>query len=60
MRDVLLMVTVIAFMILGFFIVSKADKFVAENYKGFEDDEDEERDTENSVQKDENENKSLR
>lgn len=60
MRDVLLMVTVIAFMILGFFIVSKADKFFAENYKGFEDDEDEERDTENSVQKDENENKSLR
>ncbi|MDY5627447.1 MAG: hypothetical protein SPF92_07600 [Clostridia bacterium] len=60
MRDVLLMVTVIAFMILGFFIVSKADKFFAENYKGFEDDEDEEHDTENSVQKDENENKSLR
>ena len=60
MRDVLLMVTVIAFMILGFFIVSKADKFFAENYKGFEDDKDEERDTENSVQKDENENKSLR
>ena len=60
MRDVLLMVTVIAFMILGFFIVSKADKFFAENYKGFEDYEDEERDTENSVQKDENENKSLR
>ena len=54
MRDVLLMVTVIAFMILGFFIVSKADKFFAENYKGFEDYEDEERDTENSVQKDEN------
>ena len=60
MRDVLLMLTVIAFMILGFFIVSKADKFFAENYKGFEDDEDEEHDTENSVQKDENENKSLR
>ena len=60
MRDVLLMVTVIAFMIFGFFIVSKADKFFAENYKGFEDDEDEEHDTENSVQKDENENKSLR
>lgn len=60
MRDVLLMLTVIAFMILGFFIVSKADKFFAENYKGFEDDEDEEHDAENSVQKDENENKSLR
>ena len=60
MRDVLLMVTVIAFMILGFFIVSKADKFFAENYKGFEDYEDEERDTENSVQKDENEDNLLR
>ena len=40
MQDFLLIITVIAFMIFGFFIVSKADKFFAENYKGFEDDED--------------------
>ena len=60
MRDFLLMVTVIAFMIFGFFIVSKADKFFAENYKGFEDDEDEEHDAEESVQNDENEENSLR
>ena len=60
MRDFLLIITVIAFMIFGFFIVSKADKFFAENYQGFEDDENEEQDAENSVQKDENEDNSLR
>lgn len=52
MRDFLLFITVIAFMIFGFFIVSKADKFFAENYKGFEDDEDEGQDRQDSVQKD--------
>ena len=59
MRDFLLMVTVIAFMIFGFFIVGKAEKFFAENYKGF-DDEDKEHDAEESVQNDENEENSLR
>lgn len=63
MQDFLLIITVIAFMIFGFFIVSKADKFFAENYKGFEDDEDDEDKehyTGDSVQKDENEDNSLR
>ena len=59
MRDFLLIVTVIAFMLFGFFIVGKSDKFFAENYKGF-DDEDKEHDTEDIVQKDENEDNSLR
>ena len=60
MQKFLLIITVIAFMIFVFFIVSKADTFFAENYKGFEDDENEEQDTENSVQKDENEDNLLR
>ena len=60
MRDFLLILTVIAFMIFGLFIVGKADKFFAENYKGFEDDENEDSDTEDSVQKDKNEDNSLR
>ena len=47
-------------MIFGFFIMGKVDKFLAENYKGFEDDENEDQDIENSVQKDENEDNSLR
>ena len=60
MRDFLLIITVIAFMIFGFFIMDKVDKFFVENYKGFEYDENEEQDTENSVKKDENEDNSLR
>ncbi len=54
MREILLAITVIVFMFFGIFIVSKADKFFAENYKGFEDDENEEKDNDDSVQKDEN------
>ena len=60
MRDFLLIITVVAFMILGFFIIGKVDKLFAENYKVFEDDKSEEQDTEDSVQKDENEDNSLR
>ena len=60
MRDFLLIITVIAFIIFGFFIMGKVDKFFAENYKGFEDDENEDQDTKESVQKDENEENSLR
>ena len=60
MRKFLLAITVIVFMIFGLFIVGKADKFFAENYKGFEDDENEDQDTKESVQKDENEENSLR
>lgn len=60
MQDFLLIITVIAFMIFGFFIMGKVDKFFSENYKGFEYDENEEQDTEDSVQKDENEDNSLR
>ena len=63
MQDFLLIITVITFMIFGFFIMGKVDKFFAENYKGFEYDEydeDKEQDTEDSVQKDENEDNSLR
>lgn len=60
MRDFLLIITVIAFMIFGFFIMVKVDKFFAENYQGFEDDENEDPDTEDSVQKDKNEDNSLR
>lgn len=40
MQDFLLIIPVIAFMIFGFFIMGKVDKFFAENYKGFEYDED--------------------
>lgn len=54
MQDFLLIITVVAFMIFGFFIIGKVDKFFAENYKGFEDDENEGQDTEDSVQKDKN------
>lgn len=39
MRDFLLIITVLFFMSFGFFIVSKIDKFLNENYKGFENDE---------------------
>lgn len=63
MRDFLLIITVIAFMIFGFFIMDKVDKFFVENYKGFEydeDDEDKEQDADDSVQKDENKNNLLR
>ena len=60
MQDFLLIITVIAFMIFGFFIVSKADKFFAENYKGFEEAEDEEQDTDDVAQKDENGDGTLR
>jgi|GEM_PF-6434708 len=60
MRDFLLIITVVAFMILGFFIIGKVDKLFAENYKVFEDDKSEEQDTEDSVQKDENEDNLLR
>lgn len=63
MRDFLLIITVIAFMIFGFFIMDKVDKFFVENYKGFEydeDDEDKEQDTDDRVQKDENKNNLLR
>lgn len=60
MRDFLLIITVVAFMILGFFIIGKVDKFFTENYKVFEDDKSEEQDTEDSVQKDENEDNLLR
>ena len=58
MQKFLLIITVIAFMIFGFFIIGKVDEFFAENYKGF-DDEDKEHDTEDSVQKDENEDNLL-
>ena len=54
MQDFLLIITVVAFMIFGFFIMGKVDKFFAENYKGFEGDENEGQDTEESVQKDKN------
>ena len=60
MRDFLLIITVVAFMILGFFIIGKVDKLFAENYKVFKDDKSEEQDTEDSVQKDENEDNLLR
>lgn len=60
MQDLLLIVTVIALMIAGFFIMGKVDKFFAENYKGFEDDENEDKNTEDSVKKDENEDNLLR
>ena len=60
MQDFLLIITVIAFMIFGFFIMGKIDTFFAENYKGFEDDENEDQDMEDSVQNDENEDNSLR
>ena len=60
MRDFLLIITVVAFMILGFFIIGKVDKLFAENYKVFQDDKSEEQDTEDSVQKDENEDNLLR
>ena len=60
MQDFLLIITVVAFMIFGFFIMGKVDKFFAENYKGFEDDENEGQDIEDSVKNDENEDNSLR
>lgn len=41
MRDVLLFAAVVGFMILGFFIVDMIDKFLDENYKGYEENEDE-------------------
>ena len=53
MRDFLLILTVIVFMIFALFIVGKADKFFDENYKGF-DEEKKEHDTDDNVQDDEN------
>ena len=38
MQDFLLIITVISFMIFGFFVMGKVDKFFVENYKCFEDD----------------------
>ncbi len=35
MRDIILLITVIAYMIGGYFVVGKIDEFFDENYKGF-------------------------
>ena len=39
MRDIILLVVVIAYMIGGYFLVGKIDDFFKENYKGFSYDE---------------------
>ncbi len=57
MQDILLFISVAAFMFLGFFVIGKAVNFMDENYKGFEMDEDEKE--ENAQQNIKNINKPL-
>ena len=58
MRDFILLIIVIAYMIGGYFFVDKADKFFNENFKGFDYDDDEIENT-STLQDEENENESL-
>lgn len=57
MQDFLLLISVAAFMVFGFFIADNIDKFLNKYYKGFE--YDEEQDKENTVQKAENKDNLL-
>lgn len=36
MRDIILLIAVIAYMIGGYFVVGKVDDFFEKNYKGFD------------------------
>ncbi len=36
MRDIILLIAVIAYMIGGYFVVEKIKDFISENYKGYE------------------------
>ena len=36
MRDIFLLITVIAYMIGGYFVVGKIGEFIDENYKGYD------------------------
>lgn len=57
MRDVILPVSVIIFMMIGYFFVGRIDKFFSKNYKGFDDEKDED---ENSPQGGKNDRNPLR
>lgn len=50
MRDIILLISVMAFMIFGFFAVDKADEFSSEYYMGCEADNDEEREPDEKKQ----------